>query len=61
VLFDNNKRLMNVAELADRLNVSRSHLYKLMAEYEFPRVKMGRSVRFRWEEVDVWLSNRSLT
>lgn len=61
VLFDNEKRLMTVQELAVRLNVSRASVYRLMAEFGLPRFKVGRAVRFRWEEVEHWLSRRSHT
>jgi excisionase family DNA binding protein len=59
MLFDNDKRLMTVAELADRLNVSRAFVYVLITEHGLPRVKLGRAVRFRWEEIEGWLAERS--
>ena len=61
VLFDNEKRLMTVEELAARLNVCRAHVYVLVNEHGLPRVKLGRAVRFQWEVVEVWLAERSFT
>jgi excisionase family DNA binding protein len=61
MLIENEKRLMTVVELASRLNVSRAFVYVLISEQGLPRVKLGRAVRFRWDEVEVWLSKRSLT
>jgi excisionase family DNA binding protein len=60
-LFGNEIRLMTVPELAARLNVSRAFTYVLLSEHGLPRVKLGRTVRFRWEDVEVWLKDRSFT
>jgi excisionase family DNA binding protein len=60
-LFDNEKRLLTVEELAHRLNVCRASVYVLISEQGLPRVKLGRAVRFQWGEVEMWLSKRSLT
>ena len=59
-IFDNEK-LMTVEDLSERLNCSRAHVYKLKDEFCLPFVKLGRSLRFRWGEVERWLSKRSST
>jgi excisionase family DNA binding protein len=42
------------AELADRLKVSRAHIYNLLAR-GLPSIKVGRCRRFRRIDVDKWL------
>jgi len=50
--------LIAKGELARLLNVSVSFIEKLMAEEGLPYFKIGRSVRFRLEEVQEWLLKR---
>ncbi len=45
-------------ELAQLLKVSVSFIEKLMADGDLPYFKIGRSVRFRFEEVREWLLRR---
>jgi excisionase family DNA binding protein len=59
-IFDNEK-LMTVDELSKRLNISRAHAYKLKNERGMPFLKLGGSLRFRWIEIERWLSKRSCT
>ena len=59
VLFENRKKLMNVNELANYLSISRSHIYKMIADEGMPKIKIGRSVRFDLGKVELWLAKRS--
>lgn len=52
--------LIDKIELAERLNVSVSFINKLMAEEGLPYKKLGRSVRFKMNEVAAWLEKRSM-
>ncbi len=45
-------------DLAQRLSVSQGFINKLMSEEGLPHFKVGRAVRFRLEEVALWLSER---
>lgn len=49
---------MTKADLAGHLQLSQSMISKLMTE-GLPRRKIGRSVRFRLDLVEEWLSRRS--
>lgn len=46
-------------QLAERLELSKSYINKLMAEEGLPHLKIGRSVRFQISEVLAWLQKRS--
>ncbi len=45
-------------ELAQHLNVSVSMINKLMAEECMPRIKIGRAVRFRLNDVYAWFERK---
>ena len=44
-------RLLTIAQACETLNVSRMTLYRLMESGDLRRVKIGRSVRIRVEDV----------
>jgi len=44
-------RLLKGDEVARILNISRSQAYKLMQQGEIPTVRIGRSVRVRYESL----------
>ena len=51
-------RLLTVAEVAERLNVSRASVY-LWLKRDFPlQVKLGRASRWNATEVEEWLRTR---
>jgi excisionase family DNA binding protein len=54
-IFDNRKQLMKVAEVLSLLNISRSHLYKLMKCKGLPYLKVDGATRFEQEAVELWL------
>lgn len=52
-------QLLTMDELAERLNVTRRHVRRLVAERRVPFLKIGKFVRFDAAEVGAWLdSNR---
>jgi excisionase family DNA binding protein len=52
-------QLLTMDELAARLNVTRRHVRRLVAERRVPFLKIGKFVRFDAAEVSAWLdSNR---
>jgi len=47
--------LWTVEELAQYLDVGHSYVYKLTSEHRIRFVRIGRTVRFRPEDVAAWL------
>ena len=45
-------------DLARRLAVSQGFINKMMSEEGLPHLKLGRAVRFRLDEVALWLLER---
>ncbi len=50
------QRLLTKAELIEYLHISRSHVNRLVFERGLPHIKIGKSIRFRIDEVLAWLS-----
>lgn len=46
-----NDRLLKGDEVSQILNISRSQAYKLMQQGEIPTIRIGRSVRVRYESL----------
>lgn len=44
-------------EIAEYLQVSRSTLNRLRTEADLPHYQVGRSVRYRLEEIQQWMDN----
>jgi excisionase family DNA binding protein len=53
------KILIDIKELARRLSLSVGGLYNKASRREIPFVKIGRSLRFDWEEIEEKLLKRS--
>jgi excisionase family DNA binding protein len=54
------EHLLNCTELAQILNLSRKHLYRLMQRGEIPVIRFGRSVRVRPADLEAFIYERSL-
>lgn len=52
-----NKQIFTIDELALYLKVSKSTLYKLLAEGKVPGQKVGRHWRFSKVAIDHWIQN----
>jgi excisionase family DNA binding protein len=50
-------RLLRIEDVADRLTVSRSMAWKLVAAGELRSVRIGRSVRVRPADLEAYLSD----
>ena len=48
------ERLLTTEQVADRWQVSKSHVYKLAREGKVPTVAVGRYYRFRLAALDEW-------
>ena len=46
--------LLNADEAAERLQLKKAYVYKLVRDGEIPHIRFGRSVRFRPESLDRW-------
>ena len=53
------KELMNTAQVAEWLNVKESTIRKWVHYGFIPHVKIGRCVRFREEDIETWLQERT--
>ena len=52
-------RYLTATELADRLGVSRSYIYKLMRGHGFPRqYKLGKRSVWKLTEVEEWMQQQ---
>ena len=49
------ERLLRNKEVAQRLGISKAYAYRLMKNGEIPTVRMGRAVRCRPEDVEVFI------
>ena len=49
-------RLLRISDVQQRVNLTRSHIYRLMATGDFPQpLKFGRASRWRSDELDAWV------
>lgn len=51
--------LLTPREVAARLKVGRTWVYERMRRGDFPYIRMGKYLRFRWAEVEAWLNQRA--
>lgn len=50
-------KLLKITEVQERVNLTRSHIYRLMATGDFPQpLKFGRASRWRSDELDTWVT-----
>ena len=50
-------RLLKFSEVQELVNLSRSHIHRLMATGYFPRpIKIGRASRWRSDEIEAWIT-----
>jgi excisionase family DNA binding protein len=52
-----NDRLLDAAEVAERLNVPTSWPLEMARSSRIPHVRLGRYVRFVWTDVEAWLES----
>ena len=51
------KEFLNVDELSEYLNIKKSTLYSMVENKEIPFFRSGRLIRFKKEEIDMWIEN----
>ena len=53
------KRLMDVKELAKYLGLVEQTVYRMVSRGEIPAVRLGRTIRFRKSTIDKWLNGKT--
>jgi excisionase family DNA binding protein len=53
-----NGRLLDAAELAERLNVPKNWPLEQARAGNIPHVRLGRYVRFEWSDIEEWLASQ---
>ena len=54
---DKTQHLLNVDELAERLNVPKGWIYERTSRGDIPFIKVGKYVRFEWNAILDWLKD----
>jgi excisionase family DNA binding protein len=55
-----NLNLLTPEDLMERLQVSRSTLYQILASERVPKIRLGRVVRYRETDIDEMLNRRTI-
>ena len=55
------EKLLTIDELAKYLQLSRRTIFRMLKRGELPAFKVGKHVRFRWDEVDKWLHQNRMS
>ncbi|MEA3369467.1 MAG: helix-turn-helix domain-containing protein [Candidatus Ratteibacteria bacterium] len=50
-----NDKLMTAKELAEYIQLNPLTVYRKVKTREIPCIRLGRSIRFRKEQIDAWL------
>ena len=56
---DEKDALLDVAQLADYLNVSQAWVYDRIRDNEIPHSKLGKYLRFKKRDIDKWIEAQS--
>jgi excisionase family DNA binding protein len=51
------KEFLTIAELSEYLSIKPSSLYSMAERREIPCFRFGRLIRFKREEIDMWIEN----
>jgi excisionase family DNA binding protein len=55
--MENGERLIDIVELGRRTNVKVATLRKMVYQNRVPYVRIGRLIRFRPSQIDIWLDS----
>ena len=53
-------RILTAREVAEYLQLSKSKVYYLLATKQLPHLKIGRSVRVRESDLNLWLKGQAV-
>ena len=56
--IENSKLLMTARETAEALSISERKLWNLTNENEIPAIRIGRSVRYAIEDIQLWIETK---
>ncbi|TNF32515.1 MAG: DNA-binding protein [Deltaproteobacteria bacterium] len=59
VVHDRARSLLTVAEVANRLKVSRATVYRLVKDGDLPSVRVSNSIRVRGGDLDAYVARSS--
>jgi excisionase family DNA binding protein len=51
------KEFLNIDELSEYLSIKKSTLYSMVENGELPHYKIGRQLRFRRDDLEIWLES----
>ena len=55
------EKLLTLQQIAQRLQISETTLYKLARDSKIPAIKVGNQWRFKLEDIDSWLESQKVT
>jgi excisionase family DNA binding protein len=55
------KKLLTLQQVAQRLQISETTLYKLARKGKIPAIKVGNQWRFKKEDIDKWLESQKVS
>jgi len=55
------EKLLTLQQIATRLQISETTLYKLARNGKIPAIKVGNQWRFKLDDVDKWLESQKVT
>lgn len=55
------ERLYTIEQIAEKLQISETTLYKLARSGRIPAIKIGNQWRFKMEDIDKWLESQKVT
>ncbi len=53
------EKYLTIEEVCDILQVKKHYIYALTSQRRIPFLKMGRFLRFRKEDIDEWLKDKT--
>jgi excisionase family DNA binding protein len=55
------EKLLTIEQIAEKLQISDTTLYKLARSGKIPAIKVGNQWRFKMEDIDRWLESQKVT
>ncbi len=55
------ERLYTIEQIAEKLQISETTLYKLARSGRIPAIKIGNQWRFKMDDIDKWLESQKVT
>jgi excisionase family DNA binding protein len=52
--------ILTIPEVARYLKISKSKIYRLLSKKEIPHIKIGRNVRIRQADLQMWVEKQTI-